>query len=95
MKLQAIMNRTADKQGTDLQDIARIILDEQVRPAALAQLASCGTSAAADIARHVDLWMVDRRRQSLRWIHDTGGTDLTLDDLDLVAELLIAACRRN
>lgn len=95
MKLQAIMNRTADKQGTDLQDIARIILDEQVRPAALAQLASCDTSAAADIALHVDLWMVDRRRQSLRWIHDAGGTDLTLDDLDLVAELLIAACGRS
>ena len=95
MKLQAIMNRTADKQGTDLQDIARIILDEQVRPAALAQLASCDTSAAADIALHVDLWMVDRRRQSLRWIHDAGGTDLTLDDLNLVAELLIAACGRS
>jgi hypothetical protein len=95
MKLQAVMNRTADKQGTDLQDIARIILDEQARPAALAQLASCDTSAAADIALHVDLWMVDRRRQSLRWIHDAGGTDLTLDDLDLVAELLIAACGRS
>lgn len=39
--------------------------------------------------------MVDRRRQSLRWIHDTGGTDLTLDDLDLVAELLLAACERS
>jgi hypothetical protein len=32
MKLQAIMNRTAAKQGTDLQDIARLILDEQTRP---------------------------------------------------------------
>jgi hypothetical protein len=95
MKLQAIMNRTADKQGTDLQDNARIILDGQVRPAALAQLARCDRSAAADIALHVDLWMVDRRRQSLRWIHDAGSTDLTLDDLDLVAELLIAACRRS
>jgi hypothetical protein len=95
MKLQAIMNRMADKQGTDLQDIARIILDEQARPAALAQLAACDTSAAADIRLHVDLWMVDRRRQSLRWIHDAGGTDLTPDDLALVAELLLAACRRS
>jgi hypothetical protein len=95
MKLQAIMNRVADKQGTDLQDIARLILDEKVRPTALAQLGSCDRSAAADIALHVDLWMVDRRRQSLRWIHDAGGTDLTLDDLDLVAELLLAACERR
>jgi hypothetical protein len=30
MKLQAIMNRVAAKQGTDLQDIARLVLDDQV-----------------------------------------------------------------
>jgi hypothetical protein len=94
MKLQAIMNRVAAKQGTDLQDIARIILDEHVRPTALAQLGSCDMSTAADIALHVDLWLVDRRRQALQWIHDAGGTDLTLDDLDLIAELLLAACER-
>ena len=74
MKLQAIMNRAAAKQGTDLQDIARLILDEQVRPIALAQLGNCDTSTAADIALHVDLWLVDRRREALRWIHDAGGT---------------------
>lgn len=44
MKLQAIMNRVAAKQGTDLQDIARLILDEEARPTALAQLGSCDTS---------------------------------------------------
>ena len=38
MKLQAIMNRAVAKQGTDLQDIARLVLDEQARPAALAQI---------------------------------------------------------
>ena len=95
MKLQAIMNRMAAKQGTDLQDIARIILDEQVRPTALAQLSSCDSPTAADIALHVDLWLVDRRRQALRWIHDAAGTDLTLDDLDLIAELLLTACARS
>lgn len=95
MKLQAIMNRTAAKQGTDLQDIARLILDEQARPAALAQLGSCDSSTAADIALHVELWLMERRRQALRWIHDAGGTDLTLDDLDLIAELLLAACTRS
>jgi len=30
----------------------------------------------------------------LRSIHDAGGTDLTLDDLDLIAELLLAACAK-
>ena len=32
---------------------------------------------------------------ALRWIRDTGGTDLTLDDLDLIAELLLSACERG
>jgi hypothetical protein len=50
---------------------------------------------AADIALHVDLWLIARRRQALRWIHDAGGTDLTLDDLDLVAELLLAVCAQS
>lgn len=95
MKLQAIMNRAAAKQGTDLQDIIRLILDEHVRPTALAQLANCDTSTAADIALHVELWLVGSRLRALRWIHDAGGTDLTLDDLDLVAELLLSACARN
>ena len=75
--------------------IARLILDEQVRPAALAQLGSCDTSTAADIALHADLWLVERRRHALRLIHDAGGTDLTLDDLDLMAELLLGACARS
>ena len=95
MKLQAIMNRATAKQGTDLQDIARLILDEQARPAALAQLGNCDPSVAADIALHVDLWLVQRRRDALRWIHDTGGDDLSLDDLDLIAELLLSACERS
>jgi hypothetical protein len=95
MKLQAIMNRAVAKQGTDLQDIVRLILDQEARPAALAQLGRCDASTAADIALHANLWLVDRRRQALRWIHDVGGAELTLDDLDLVAELLLAACERR
>jgi hypothetical protein len=95
MKLQAIMNRAVAKQGTDLQDIVRLILDEQVRPVALAQLGGCDSSTAADIALHVDLWLADRRLRALRWIHEAGGADLTLDDVDLVAELLLAACQRS
>jgi hypothetical protein len=95
MKLQAVMNRMVAKQGTDLQDVARLVLDERARSAALTQIGTCDTSTAADIALRVDLWLVDRRRQALQWIHDTGGQDLTIDDLDLIAELLLAACERN
>lgn len=38
MKLQAVMNRSADKQGTDLLDIVRLVLDDLTRPVALGQL---------------------------------------------------------
>jgi hypothetical protein len=59
------------------------------------QLGDYDTSTAADIELHVDLWLVNRRRQALQWINDAGGADLTLDDIDLVAELLLAACERS
>ena len=42
MKLQAVMNRTAQKQGTDLRDIVRLILDPGSRSAALAEIAKVG-----------------------------------------------------
>jgi hypothetical protein len=85
----------AAKQGADLQDIARLTLEQKSEPLSLAQLSSREISTARDIALHVDLWPVDRRRQALRCIHDSGGADLTLDDLDLVAELLLAAWARS
>lgn len=92
MKLQAVMNRAVAKQGTDLQDIIRLILDEQIRPATLAQLEGCDAAAAADIALHIDLWLVRRRSQALRWIHDAGGLDPTLDDIDLTELSGLAKC---
>ncbi|WP_250286044.1 hypothetical protein [Frankia sp. CiP1_Cm_nod2] len=95
MKLQAVMNRSTRKQGTDLLDVVRLTLDHTARTAALAQLGACDSSTAADIALHVDLWLVHRRDQAIRWIHGAGGSDLTTDDLDLVAELLLDACGRT
>ncbi len=95
MKLQAVMNRSVQKQGTDLLDVIRLALDDTARTAALAQLGACDSSTAADIALHVDLWLVRRRDQAIRWIHGVGGGDITMDDLDLVAELLLDACERT
>jgi hypothetical protein len=95
MKLQAVMNRATRKQGTDLLDIIRLALDDVARPAALAQLGTCNPSTAADIAVHVDLWLVRRRDQAIQRIHGVGGGDLTLDDVDLVAELLLDACNHG
>lgn len=68
--------------------------DEQARATALAQLGGCNASTATDIALHVDLWLVQRRKQALRLIPDAGGVDLAADDLDLAAELLLIACGR-
>lgn len=95
MKLQAVMNRMVDKQGTDLRDIVRLTLDEEARPAALAQIADIDVAIARDIALHVDLWFVQKRQQALKWIRATGGYEVVADDLDLVAELLFAAARRR
>lgn len=95
MKLQAVMNRSVDKQGTDLLDIVRLALDQVTGPAALAQLSEVAQPVASDIALHVDLWLVRRRAQALRWVRAAGGVDVTVDDLDLVAELLLTACKRG
>ena len=95
MKLQAVMNRSVDKQGTDLLDIVRLTLDEATRPVALDQISCVDSSIADDIALHVDLWLVRRRDQALRWIHSVGGGDVASDDVELVSELLLAACARR
>jgi hypothetical protein len=95
MKLQAVMNRSADKHGTDLLDIVRLAFDEATRPASLAQIRAVDAAVAYDIALHVDLWFVRRRQETLHWIRNAAGADVTLDDLDLVAELLNAAAQRG
>ena len=95
MKLQAAMNRSVDKQGTDLLDIVRLTLDQATRPVALAQIGDVGAPIAADMAQHVDLWFVRGRVHSLQRIRAVGADDVTADDLDLVAELLRAACERG
>ena len=95
MKLQAVMNRSVNKQGTDILDIVRLALDQVTRPDALAQISEVAQPVASDIALYVDLWLVRRREQALRWSRAAGGVDVTVDDLDLVAELLLAACTRG
>ena len=95
MKLKAVINRSVEKQGTDLQDIVRLAFDEATRSAALAQIGRVDDVIARDIAMHVDLWFVRKQQESLRWIRGAGGGDVTADDLDLVAELLSAAAERS
>ena len=94
MKLQAVMNRSTEKQGTDLLDIVHLVLDDTTRPAALAQIRSVELATVQDIAIHVDLWFTRKRLQSLQRVRAVGGRDITTDDLDLVAELLTDAAQR-
>ncbi|MGF1662781.1 MAG: nucleotidyl transferase AbiEii/AbiGii toxin family protein [Kineosporiaceae bacterium] len=95
MKLQAVMNRAMQKQGTDLLDILRLTLDRATGPPALAQMGDVADPVAADIAVHVDLWFVRRATDALRWCRGAGGADVAADDLDLAAELLLAATKRD
>jgi hypothetical protein len=94
-KLQSVMNRSVDKQGTDLLDIVRLAFDQAARPVALAQIADVDAAIAGDMALHVDLWFVRRRQQSLQCIRSAGGGDIAEDDLALVAELLLGATARD
>jgi len=94
MKLQAVMNRSVEKQGTDLLDIVRLTFDGATRPAAIEQISGVADGVASDIAMHVDLWFVQRRKQALQWISKVGGRDISADDLELVADLLMEAAIR-
>lgn len=73
----------------------RLTFDEATRPDVLQQIGNAESAIARDIALHVDLWFVRKRSQALRWIHASGGQDVTEDDLELVAELLTAAASRG
>lgn len=94
MKLQAVMNRSTNKQGTDLQDVVRLVLDRSAGPTALEQIGTCEAPMPADIAAHVDRWLRDLRADTFRWIRTSGGGDLTIEDIDLADDLIAAACSR-
>lgn len=63
MKIQAVMHRSVDKQGTDLLDIVRPTLDPETRPAALTQIGPADEAIARDIAVRVDhRWRATKSR---------------------------------
>ena len=94
MKLQAVMNRGSAKQGTDLLDIVRLTFDGATRPAALEQIDTIDRAVADDIRLHANHWFVEERSTTFKRIHDAGGSGVTVDDLNLVAELLAQAAGR-
>jgi hypothetical protein len=89
MKLQSIMNRGAEKEGTDLLDIIRLCLDSAAGPVLRAQLAQADPRIRADAARHARRWFTDHAVRSLRRVRGIQeGRNTELDDLHLVGELL-------
>ncbi len=89
MKLQSIMNRGSEKEGTDLLDIIRLCLDPAAGPVLRAQLAHADPRIRADAARHAQRWFNDHAVRSLRRVRGIPeGRNTELDDLHLVGELL-------
>lgn len=88
MKLQAVMNRPAAKEGTDLLDIVRLVLDRTAGPVALDQLALSDNQLAKDALIHAQMWFVDQADRSLRRVRAVGGDDVTFETLSLTADLL-------
>jgi hypothetical protein len=95
MKLQSVMNRTIDKERTDLLDIVRLTLDYNAGPRARAQLAEADMQLAEDARLHARRWFVDLKDQTLRRIRELPeGADVDADTIQLVRELLLAELDR-
>ena len=95
MKLQSAMNRGAAKEGTDFLDIVRLSTDPVTNRPVVDGLQSAGQQLKDDALLHVGRWFEkgrDRTLKRIRTIPEGGAT--TMDDLDLVAELLTAALGR-
>ena len=91
MKLQSIMNRGKEKEGTDLLDIIRLCLDPVAGQFLRTQLITADPQIRADATRHAQRWFNDHADRSLRRVRGIPeGRNTELDDLHLVGELLHA-----
>jgi hypothetical protein len=94
MKLQAVMNRVNGKEGTDLLDIVRLTLDPRCGALVSDQIAGQPEGMRKDIGEHVNGWFRIEAQRTLERVRLAGGANLDIDSdgIDLVAELLLAAC---
>jgi hypothetical protein len=92
MKLQAIMNRGAAKEGTDLLDILRLTLDTECGPLSRDQLEHADDQLRADALLHAQRWFYEYAAQSLRKIRAVPeGRSVEADEVELVGDLLTGA----
>lgn len=95
MKIQAVMNRSAAKEATDLLDIVRLMLDPEAGPVARQQLAEANPQIAEDAALHAKLWFVQHRIKTAQLIRTVPeGSDVDQETIDLVGDLLLAELKR-
>ncbi|MBW8803599.1 MAG: hypothetical protein JF587_07020 [Catenulisporales bacterium] len=89
MKLQSVMNRPVAKEGTDLLDIVRLVLDANTGPAVRAQFDAADPVLRQDAGLHAEKWFVEQRDKTLRKITAIPeGRGIDVDTLDFVAQLL-------
>jgi hypothetical protein len=92
MKLQSVMNRGAAKEGTDLLDIVRLVTDPTTTSAVIDGLRGADSQLRSDAHLHAQRWFTDTAGRTLTRIRAVPeGSQTSLDDLALVAELLAAA----
>ena len=93
-KLQSVMNRGREKEGTDLLDIIRLTLDRSSGPASLRALEQADPRLRRDALLHALRWFEELDSRTLRIVRQVPeGKDVGADDIDLVAELLNRALR--
>jgi hypothetical protein len=92
MKLQSMMNRGSAKEATDLLDIVRLTFDQVTGPLLREQLSVAEAQLRADAALHVERFFDRHIARSHRLVRAApDGTEIQVDDLRLVGELLTAA----
>lgn len=92
MKLLSVMNRGAAKEETDLLDIVRLVTDPATAASVIEGLRSADSQLRSDAMLHARRWFTDSADRTVKRVRAVPeGAQTTVDDLNLVAELLAAA----
>jgi hypothetical protein len=92
--LQALPNRTSQKEATDVVDIVRLTLDQHTGPVVREQLRLADGQIRADAAMHVKRWFAERAERTERLVSSIPfGRDITADTVALVGEILLGVMR--
>ena len=94
MKLQSVQDRGSAKEGTDLLDIVRLTLDSDAGVRVRVQLGRVDAMIARDCAEFVNRVLLVNPALMARKVHRAGGTDVTPEDIEDVAAILLDACGR-